>query len=89
MREEEAKTKWCPHVRLAQVENGEVRGFFNRWFGRYNSSEFSPTKEVCNCITSDCMMWAWDNTAVENPKTNKYEALPDNAKTGHCGLINR
>ena len=47
MTEEEAKTKWCPHVRITGSNTSD------------NTYE-KLNKEVC-CIASDCMMWKWIN----------------------------
>ena len=46
MTEEEAKTKWCPMVRIGDMNapTGLNRG--------NNSNN--------NCIASDCAMWVWD-----------------------------
>lgn len=51
MTEEEAKTKWCPQIKLtsAQQYNDVVYGD-NRDGGGSN----------VNCIASDCMMWKID-----------------------------
>lgn len=48
--EEEAKTKWCPEVKILlsppQYEGGPHYIMTNR----YNDSSY-------NCIASECMMW--------------------------------
>ena len=49
MTEEEAKTKWCPMVRMNLCyEAGKEVGSWNRDGGD------------CMCIASDCMMWRRD-----------------------------
>jgi len=47
MTEEEAKTKWCPHVRVADC-------------GAHNAvacNRFASESISQNCIASNCMMW--------------------------------
>ena len=50
MTEEEARTKWCPHVRHTDSENDNTcnRAGVIETPMRWNS-----------CIASDCMMWVW------------------------------
>jgi len=50
MTEDEARTKWCPMVRLA----GGVD-----WTGSSNSDAQTPYNKspLHCCIASDCMMW--------------------------------
>ena len=43
MTEEEARKKWCPHMRV----NGNNR----------NYSVTEPESDRFRCIASDCMMW--------------------------------
>lgn len=90
MTEEQAKTKWCPMVRLI---DGQPPGAAstNREY-----KEFGTEHEESNrCIGAACMMWRWDD--VPNPV---YEAqspfmqwtpanIPMTIKSethGHCGL---
>ncbi len=47
--ETEAKTKWCPHVRLGSEYSGI--GALNR--------DFTGKNIQTNCIGSACMMWEW------------------------------
>ena len=48
MTEEEAKTKWCPHIRF--VVNASIIG------NRFNTF-YAPYNKDCKCIASKCMMW--------------------------------
>jgi hypothetical protein len=63
MTEEEAKTKWCPHLRangsnVLGVKEGEIeRG------------------TDTNCIASDCMMWVSDGTASKEDDPKHYNKL--------------
>lgn len=50
MTEEEARTKWCPFVRLRF--NEEVS--YNRL---HALADFRPFPEGTSCIASDCAMW--------------------------------
>ena len=63
--EDEAKRKWCPKV-ICSEENGNV-------FNRCQDTAYLGFEET-RCISSNCMMWVWEN---EN-QPNK----------GFCGLIN-
>jgi hypothetical protein len=49
MTEEDAKTKWCPFVRLGQ----------NRFTSPTNHMGSPNTEKAFFCIASDCMMWEW------------------------------
>ena len=51
--EEEAKKKWCPHVR----ESTHRGGAYNR-----NSGGSDTTWN--NCLASDCMMWREESSVA-------------------------
>ena len=53
MTESEAKTKWCPMVRLSTLGGGNVV---------FNASE----NQRAHCVGSDCMMWREYNYEVWN-----------------------
>lgn len=72
MTEDEAKTKWCPHVRLTLGESGTDVSW-NRIF----QNDGSITARGCNCIASQCMSWR----SVVNPHPN-CSGIPH----GYCGL---
>ena len=59
MTENEARTKWCPMVRVIMTHRDEI------WQNRSmtNRVEFIDKGfvNVC-CIASDCMMWRIDGT---------------------------
>lgn len=78
--EDEAKTKWCPHVRHPD----EVGGTFNR--GRVeplNDHEHNDGT-LCNCIASACMAWRWAD--LLHAGTVVKEGRPIAAMKGFCGL---
>ena len=51
MKEEEAKTKWCPMVRQSLANYPT----FNR--GDAENTLNNDSKCPCNCVASLCMMW--------------------------------
>lgn len=64
MKEEEAKTKWCPMVRNYDTAF-DMGSSTNRYEGKIESEH--------KCIASDCMMWVWDKPIQGHPKdTEKY-----------------
>jgi len=75
MREEEARTKWCPHVRV-----GGVTVTFNRdTQGMHNADQYQDT---FNCIGSKCMMWeSWEYEKGDH-HTEKRNLVVE----GDCGL---
>lgn len=74
MKQEEAKTKWCPMSRVA-VPVGLTVNRISTALLRISDDKdreyFQSQKDNCNCIASDCMMWLW---------LSKEEGL------GCCGL---
>jgi len=59
MKESEAKTKWCPMVRVLVTPNDAL------WQGRMlsNRGDLPASNEHCLCIGSACMMW--ENHCIE------------------------
>lgn len=47
IKEEEAKEKWCPMVRISGQTDSEYT----------NRCEFFPNSKDVNCIGSNCMWW--------------------------------
>jgi hypothetical protein len=85
LKEEEAKTKWCPHVRGTNASNS------------YGGERM---KAAYTCIASDCMMWVQDSSfwakdghriATESDEFNNYLTPEDGGFEivceGHCGLV--
>jgi hypothetical protein len=75
MKESEAKTKWCPHVRIAFPETSG------------NRDMDSSNNPIYNCIGSGCMMWeSWEYESapdINSPVTTKLKG------EGDCGLKTR
>lgn len=57
MTEEEAKTKWCPHVRYVSSRGEGI----NRWQSGMDA-QYNP--EHARCIGSACMAWR----KIEGPR---------------------
>lgn len=85
MTEEEAKTKWCPHMRISSYTGQAAINTTAEEF-RYK------------CIASDCMMWVtknavWTIDGIQILPEQLSEALtPEDvgavtSLAGHCGLI--
>ncbi len=56
MTEDEAKQRWCPHVRYPSGTNSAVNRIGVANFGVANFIE-----EETKCIGSDCMAWRWQD----------------------------
>jgi hypothetical protein len=54
MTEEEAKTKWCPAVRVYRRTSHD-----NVDYSETNRGEDTATPTAHNCIGSACMAWRW------------------------------
>lgn len=81
MKEEVAKTKWCPYaVPYAQYEDEH---------GANRDGAGSPLKQS-NCVASDCMMWIQtDNECDPEPDYKDSTAVrpePTCYPAGRCGL---
>lgn len=74
--EDEAKTKWCPFVRLS-----EMGGTFNR---------ISPAANL-KCIASACMAWRWQSSAsMDNPSGVPGAGTQEiKCERGFCGLASK
>ena len=84
MTEEEAKTKWCPFVRLMGPVIAGATATTNRPYSTKNGIGGNSS-----CIASGCMMWEWegrdDGTHVA---TGRGHILKAEAR-GDCGLKRR
>ena len=84
MTEDDARTKWCPHVRCANEEGGTDNRFNKHKYIEPNNGkggEFFDTGELneqCLCIASECMAWRWVD-----------RMCPENKEQGYCGLAGK
>jgi len=72
MKEADAKTKWCPMVRVSQF-NTTV----NRRITTDNPAPQYPAPST-NCIGNECAVWKNTFTVIADTAI----------ESGHCGLIN-
>lgn len=64
MTEDEAKTKWCPFVRVL-LDTPDLKGTGNR----LSSLEADLDNPVqARCIASDCMAWRWIGPPRDQPR---------------------
>lgn len=83
MTEDEAKTKWCPHVHYTSPSNSE-RAYSNRPAGGLDDSL---------CLGSACMAWRltvdptkdWHSEARDGHRERHGRFVPQ----GYCGLAGR
>lgn len=60
--EPEAKTKWCPMVRLTVPGSGPVNRVWQRfkaWADGQDKDYIQDQEDNCKCIASECAMWRW------------------------------
>lgn len=76
MTEDEAKTKWCPFVRLVAADQEQEKLVYSGNRLLDPDSGKIHTKGAL-CIASACMAWRWD--------IDKNRAGPD-VDHGYCGL---
>lgn len=69
--EDEAREKWCPHVRYEDRETGVAS---NTWADR-------PLNLTNTCVGSKCMAWRWGKVRRE-----EQPGYPIDTPTGYCGL---
>lgn len=75
--EDEARTKWCPLVRVGERASGAAE---NRPDGSYN------------CIASECMAWRWAQKLNPNHPIGMNTTEPafiDDTTHGFCGLAGK
>ena len=84
MTEEEAKTKWCPHVRYPNLMDGGMVAS-NRYSDGCNvNAHGDRTPPAFCCATSDCMMWQQtDNECIPQTDETKQQTCKP---AGYCGL---
>ena len=78
MNEKEARTKWCPMIRVQATPNDAT------WQGGMltNRANIPASNTDVLCIGSDCMMWVTDDKSVHHESGKKSCVVKD----GHCGL---
>lgn len=82
MTEDEAKTKWCPHVRGLAASVGAAP----------NRTLDGSRHRSADCIASACMAWRWDTDAWtlafddKGPLTRRKDF---DEPQGYCGLAGR
>ena len=94
MKEEEAKTKWCPHTRMVFGYDKGTTQPFNRFMCE-DTKEVNKMQDAMNgtsgtkCVGSNCMMWVWDYTQEQidfrHEQTN--DKREKSSPIGHCGLV--
>lgn len=84
MTEDEAKTKWCPHVRVGGPMQSEAEGTAaNRWPADDPVRSDSPYR----CIASACMAWrAEEAEQAFLQHTDREGGVHVTIKHGYCGL---
>ena len=70
MTEDEAKTKWCPHV-IASHTNPRQKPGEDDWLHA--------------CIGSACMAWRWSRVTSADPVSNAYAGAIDDGFCGLAG----
>lgn len=93
MTEEEAKTKWCPHVRSVCGRRNQDNSLGVLSGSVFNSvwvedEKDQPIRE-CYCIGSACAMWRWDEgqpAPIPGCSDKLQRERPGN---GYCGLAGK
>ena len=78
MTEDEAKTKWCPFVRVSIATGGQDTYAVNR-IAKLDDKDLVGNTPGTRCIASECMAWRW------NPEGH----IPNKGKQGYCGLAGK
>lgn len=80
--EEEAKAKWCRHVRHAEAGGGS----WNRanWEdGDVLNTDHNNGRFACTCIGAKCMAWRWVGGWSRDDRTGLDAKVP--LSKGYCG----
>ena len=87
MTENEARTRWCPFVRVTVTPNDAT------WQGNMmtNRGQIPAANTDTRCIASDCMCWiATDNEFEPEPPETSAVRVPQQGKpAGYCGLAGK
>ena len=104
MTEDEAKTKWCPFVRLvflSQADPATYVGNRFEWTDLELGDELDGQRMSGLCIGSECMAWRWTNSPErikEHELLNKKgvgqpgrenKPWPEGQPAGYCGLAGK
>jgi hypothetical protein len=81
MTEDQAKTKWCPHVRFADPIDGGKPSVEPTTWNRFDG-EWDYTGLLC--IASDCMMWRREKDTYGD---DYGKGIPEDR--GFCGLAGK
>lgn len=81
--EEEARTKWCPEVRinLFHVDTAKDLVSVSATSNRHPQHELMQLPTEYQCIAGSCMHWRW-----QYPLTVKMTEDEAKARRGYCGL---
>jgi len=85
MREDEAKTKWCPMIR-ATDESGQFPASNRMIIAGGGLAKLSP--EIC-CIASDCMAWRDSSVTTYNDGPDGKLTTVSLVVGGFCGLASK
>ena len=82
--EEEAKTKWCPLVRVAEAQ---AVGDFKISLAINRDVSLGEKRPRFKCIASSCMMWRKMPRHNWNNQLSQWEVQTND--TGFCGLAGK
>lgn len=75
--EQEARTKWCPHARVASYNEQSAR----------NRTADGTLMAASRCMASACMAWKWKhNHSPEERQEREKFGLKAETPKGYCGL---
>lgn len=85
MTEDEAKTKWCPFARNAEVSE----------YGSQNRTTDGELDKACLCIGSQCIAWKYVSPASMTKNMKTGEVITEGIKLegnsyvreGYCGMV--
>ena len=81
MTEAEAKTKWCPMVRLENVTPA--------WHKKQASEPGLTASYTPLCLGSDCMMWRTTYQQRLDPAFPELDSVAKLIEVGFCGLAGK
>lgn len=84
--ESEAKTKWCPHARVARVTDSGAGVAGNRVSDQNTlfCGDSNPTS--ARWLASACMAWRWAMEVHENDDPRLPDTVKPSTTRGFCGL---